>query len=52
MYENKDGYNTISLSCSEHDKLVVLWILNRQAKIFLRIRMVIVENKNKLKESY
>ena len=36
-------YNTISLSCHEHDtcswhdKLIVLWILNRQAKISLCI---------------
>ena len=41
-------FNTISLSCHEqvwtfkhtcswHDKLIVLWILNRQAKIFLRM---------------
>ena len=34
-----------SLSCSWHDKLIVLWILNRQAKISLRITKVLSHDK-------
>ena len=32
---NVKVFNNIKLTCSWHDKLIILWILNRQAKISL-----------------
>ena len=39
-------------TCSWLDKLIVLWILNRQAKIFLRKLVIDDQFKNNIKECF